>query len=317
MKAICPFCGYANSSDAQSCAQCGGSLANAQRKRARVPWASWVPAIPVAAFLWFQFDQTEKANARAESDRAQIVNAHQRELGRLRAEHEAREAKLEREHRATLNNARLISGELAGEQHADEWQRRQKHDPALARTLLERTLLEVERVGKDPSLTAEAALRKVAELVAPARSRIEVKPGDSGFIVRLAYRLSAVRPDESGGATHHTTSAEMRAEIEHVTARVIKDIFDYCGARGIERLSVSCNRAVVTGRDEDRRLVMRSLYRAVVEGPVAATVSSWREVSAGEVGKLMRVEHDVVSGIIITVNRGPALVEDPDSPLEF
>ena len=137
------------------------------------------------------------------------------------------------------------------------------------------------------------------------------------MILRVAFRLSAVRPEEAGGVTHHNSSAEMRTEIENVTAKVIKDIFDSCGARGIQRLSVSCNRAVVVGKDESQRLVMRSLYRASVEKPVAASVASWREVSVSEVAKLMRVEHDVVSGIIITQNRGRRLVEDPNEPLEF
>ena len=235
----------------------------------------------------------------------------------MRREHESAEAEAENKHRAMLSDARLISGAAAEENHAAEWKRRQSHDPALARTLLEKTLLEVERVGKDPSLTAEAALRRVAELVTPARSRIEVTQGERGAILRVAYRLSAVRPQETGGATHHASSAEMRAEIEEITAKVVKDIFDYCGARGIERLSVSCNRAIVMGKEENQRLAMRSLYRATVESAGAAVVASWRDVSVGDVATLMKVEHDVVSGIMITQSRGRTLREDPNEPLEF
>jgi hypothetical protein len=317
LKAICTFCGQSNSVSAQTCAQCGGALANARRQRSWIPWASWVPAIPVAALLWFQFQNAEQSIARANTNRQQLTAAHQNEIARLRAEHDKQESELEAKHRALLSDTQFVSGATATQRHTDEWKRRQKHDPEFARTLLEKTLLEVERVGKDPSLTAETALRKVAELVTPPRSRVEIKQGDSGFMVRVAYRLSAVRPEESGGATHHNTSAEMRAEIEHVTAQVMKDLFDYCGARGIERLSVSSNRALVIGKDDERRLVMRSLYRAVVEAPVAAGVSSWREISASEVAKIMHVEHDVLAGIIITFNRGQPLVEDPNAPLEF
>ena len=318
MKIICAFCGKANSATAQACAQCGGSLANARRERFRISWASWVPAIPVAVFLWFQSQQAQQEVARARVNREQILAAQKDELAKMRVEDERREGELEAKHRATMSDARLISGAAAAERHASEWKRRQSHDPEFARSLLEKTLLEVERVGKDPKLTAEEALRKVAELVTPPRSRVEVKPTEgNSFVVRVAYRLSAVRPEEAGGATHHTTSAEMRAEIEHVTAQVLKDIFDYCGTRKIERLSVSCNRALVIGKDENQRLVMRSLFRAVIEAPTAATISSWRDMSASEAANLMQVEHDVVAGIIITANRGPALIEDPNAPLEF
>ena len=235
----------------------------------------------------------------------------------MRAEHEKREAELEAKHRATMSDERLITGAIATEKHAEEWKRRQNHDPALARTVLEKTLLEVEKLGKDSSLTADAAVRKVAELVTPARSRIEVTQGDRGLVLRVAFRLSAVRPQEAGGVTHHGSSAEMRAEVEEITAKVIKDIFDYCGARGIQRLSVSCNRAVVIGKGDNQRLVMRSLYRAAVESEAAAAVANWRSVSVGEVANVMRVEHDVVSGIMITQSAGRRLVEDPNEPLEF
>lgn len=255
--------------------------------------------------------------ARVNADRQQIVAVHKAEMARMRADHDRREEELNVKHRAKLQDARLISGAAAADRHAKEWNQRQNHDPALARTVLERTLLEVERVAKDPNVTAETALRKVAELVTPPRSRIEVTRGESGFLIRVAFRLSAVRPEESGGATHHTSAAEMRAEIEHITAKVIKDIFDYCGGRGIERLSVSCNRAVVIGREAAQRLVMRSLYRASIGASEAATIASWRGASAADAARVMNVEHDVVSGILINKSSGRRLTEDPNEPLEF
>ena len=321
MKAICTFCGHANRADAHVCARCGGSLADAPRERFRIPWASWVPAIPLAALLWFEHSRFQQNTARAEeafnTAKNGIVAEQKAAAEKFQAEFAARENKLGAKHRAMLADAKLISGEEARVRHADEWQRRQNHDPALAASVMEKTLLEVERLGKDPALTSEAALQKVAELVTPEGSRIEVTKGDHGFIVRVAFRLSAVDPTESGGATRHTSAAEARKEIEEVTARVIKYLFEYTGARGIQRVSVSCNRALVTGPQGSERLAMRSLFRASVDGEKAASVSNWRNLSVGQVEALMNVEHDGLATLIITKGDKPGLALDPNEPLEF
>jgi hypothetical protein len=129
--------------------------------------------------------------------------------------------------------------------------------------------------------------------------------------------LSAVNPEEAAGSTHHTTSAEVRKEIEEITARLIKDVFESCGTRDIERLSVSCNRALVNGPDDHQRLVMRSLYRASIDSLRATGIANWRDLSTGQVAEAMQVEHDVIAGIIITRRPGARFVEDPNEPLEF
>jgi hypothetical protein len=211
----------------------------------------------------------------------------------------------------------LISGDEAAARHADEWTRRQNHDPAFAASVMEKTLLEVERLGKDQALTAEAALQKVAEMVTPPGSRIEVTRGDHGFIVRVAFRLAAVDPNEAGGGTIHTSPAEVRKEIEDVTARVMKDLFEFTGARGIERVSVSCNRALVTGGKGSERLAMRSLFRASVEGNKAGDVANWRRLSISQVLTMMKVEHDVLATLVITKGDRNGLMLDPNEPLEF
>jgi hypothetical protein len=321
VKAICTFCGHRNRGDAQTCAQCGGSLADARREQFRVPWASWVPAIPLAAVLFFQHSQNETVLAEArrqETDNSSAVTSRTETAAReLRERYEKQEAELESKHRAMLADARLISGEEARARHADEWQRRQNHDPAFAASVMEKTLLEVERLGKDSSLTAEAALQKAAEMVTPPGSRIEVSDGSRGFVVRVAFRLSAVDPNEAGGGTIRTSPAEIRKEIEDVTAHVIKDLFEYTGARGIERVSVSCNRALVTGKEGAERLEMRSLYRASVDGVAAGDVSNWRQLSISQVEAMMKVEHDVLATLVITRGGATGLTLDPNEPLEF
>jgi hypothetical protein len=321
VKALCSFCGHPNRAEASACSQCGASLANAKRQSARLPWATWLPGIPIAAILCFQYAGGQKAlaelRAEAESTMSQVSSGRQDSTRELQEAHDSEQAELEAKHRALLANKKFVSGEEADINHQEEWERRQNHDPKLAATVLEKTLLEVERLGKDPGLTAEAALRKVAELVTPPGSRIEVKPDDNGFIVRVAFRLAAVAPEEAGGATRHTSSAEVRKEIEEATARILKDLFDFTGARGIHRLSVSCNRALVSGKDEHERLVMRSLYRAVIESKDAARVANWRTISAGQVAEIMQIEHDVISSIIITTGGKVGLRLDPNEPLEF
>jgi hypothetical protein len=321
MKSICTFCGHANRAEAAHCACCGGSLADARRERFKLPLASWIPAIPVAALLSFQYMASERALSQIRSTTSgnaqRIAAEHQAALRKLQAEHDDRETALENTHRAQLADARLISGVNAAARHADEWRRRQAHDPAFANSLIEKTLLEVERLGKDPALSAEAALRKVAELVTPPGSRIEVTQGDRGFIVRVAFRLSAVDPNEAGGGTRHTSSADVRKQIEEVTAHVIKDLFDSTGARGIQRLSVSCNRALVTGKDDNEHLAMRSLYRAVVEADQASQIANWRSLSTRQIAALMKVEHDVLATVVISKGGKPGLTLDPNEPLEF
>jgi hypothetical protein len=321
VKVVCSFCGHANRADAQVCSQCGAGLANAKRQGFKLPWVTWAPAIPIAAILCFQYAGGQKALAKLRAEAAtttyQVSSGRQDSIRELKEAHDSEQADLEAKHRAMLANKRFISGDEADINHQEEWERRQNHDPKLASTVLEKTLLEVERLGKDPALTAEAALRKVAELVTPPGSRIEVKPDDNGFIVRVAFRLGAVAPEEAGGATRHTSSAEVRKEIEESTAHTLKDLFDFTGARGIHRLSVSCNRALITGKDEHERLVMRSLYRAVIESKEAARVANWRTISPGQVAEIMQIEHDVISSIIITEGGKVGLRLDPNEPLEF
>jgi hypothetical protein len=321
VKAICTFCGHTNRGDAEVCVQCGGSLAGAPRKRLRIPWASWVPAIPVAALLWFQYSRGEQLILQARTEAVAVIstNAGEEEARarELRERFQREDSDRETKHRAMLADAHLISGEDAKARHADEWKRRQNHDPSFAASVMEKTLLAVERLGNDPALTAEAALQKVAEMVTPPGSRIDVTRGDRGFVVRVAFRLSAVDPNEAGGGTLHTSAAEVRKEIEDVTARVMKDLFKFTGARGIERVSVSCNRALVTGGSGSERLAMRSLYRASVEGDKAGDVANWRHLSVSQVEAMMKVEHDMLATLVITKGDRNGLTLDPNEPLEF
>ena len=52
----------------------------------------------------------------------------------------------------------------------------------------------------------------------------------------MAFKMSEVSAHEKGAVTKHTSTSSMRREIEELSACRIKELFDYCGSRGIERL---------------------------------------------------------------------------------
>jgi hypothetical protein len=143
-----------------------------------------------------------------------------------------------------LRNEALVSGALARQQHEREWVQRVAHDPAIAKSAMERTLLEMEQVGHDPQRNAQQAFAEVARLAAPPGSRIDVRPSGKRFAVQVAFRMSALSQNESGAVTKHHTTESMRREIRDLSADVMKALFDYCGSRGIEKLWVTCNHAM-------------------------------------------------------------------------
>jgi hypothetical protein len=305
LTAICSFCGRRNPGSAVLCGGCGGSLADARRTAFRFTWSHWLPGVLVALLWAAEFTQIHDARMRTrkrmDAEIARLDTTRVTQLADLETDYAAQEFAAEKAHQRRMANDALISGAAAQANHLEEWKGRQAHKPEFAASLLEQTLLQVEKLGRDPATRAEVALKEVARMVSPAGSRIEVTPNGERFIVRVAFRLSAVMPGEAGGGTKHTSSAELRKEVEEVSARVVKEIFDYCGSRGIERLSVSCNRALrERPSDGEERLRMRSLYRVSIDVAKASSVADWRRLSLAEVSKLLKVEHDMISTIAIT-----------------
>jgi hypothetical protein len=243
---------------------------------------------------------------------------------------EARQVEAEeRAHQARLRDEALISGALAGRNHEAEWARRQAHDPAIAKSAMEETLLRMEQVGRDPHLSAQAALTEVARLAAPPHSRIEVAPNGDGFEVKVAFLMSALSANENGAVTKHHDTASMRREIEALSAHVTKALFDYCGSRGIERLMVTCNHAMrrtivpqnATPAERDELLrrapvVLGRLYRVGLDGAQARSIADWRRISTAKVIGMMRVEFDDLKTLQISgFAMGPQ--QDPEGQLEF
>lgn len=293
MKRTCPFCGFSNQAATTACAQCGADLpapAHEQGAWLKILWL--LPPLLTGAFLAQTFLSAKPPAA--------ALSAPPTTNTPPNVEH------LLTTNLARLNDPDVLSGKVAAARHAEEWTRRRAHDPAFARTLVEQSILKLERIGKDEALSAEESLRRVAEMVLPSGSRVEVTRAEAGrFKVRAAFRLSAFTPADFTGATHHTTVSEMRQDIEDATARVMKDLFDYCGARGIESISVSCNSVVSeTTKDplgkEEKVSRHRSLYRAMLDFEAASSVASWRDITLASVKRLMKVDRDLTPTLIIT-----------------
>jgi hypothetical protein len=266
------------------------------------------------------------------SELQRLETAHVRELEAKRAEEAQRLQAAESGHKATLQNTALISGELAQARRTQEWQKRLAHDPEFAHSALERSILRMEKVGADPSLAARDALDEVARLATPPGSRIEVTNAHDKFAIRVAFKMSAVTHGEAGGITKHLTTDSMRREAREMSAHVIKELFDHCGARGIARLSVSCNHAIYrhgiipgAATEAERKelekrggLMMACLYRVTIDASQARGVPDWRAISIPRVMQLMRVDYDGISGIKLSdLPRDFPMQEDPNMQLEF
>jgi len=189
----------------------------------------------------------------------------------------------------------------------------------------------MERIGADSTVSAQAALQQVAALAAPAGSRIEVTPANGRYVVRVAFKMSALTQHEKGAVTKHQTIAAMRREVRALSAQVMRDLFDYCGVRGIERLSVSCNHTVqqanvpAAATESERRdllrragVAMSCIYRARIDAAAASRITEWRTAPNTALLDLISVDYDGLDAITITqASRTGAREADPEMPLQF
>jgi hypothetical protein len=256
-------------------------------------------------------------------------NADAAELAIAQADEEKKIADERAQQAQLLNDPEFRSGELANKRHAAEWAKRIAHDPSFAISSLDKTLLKMEQLGRDPAVAAQAALQEVALMALPPGSRVEVVPAGDKFVVRTAFKMSAMSTHEKGAVTKHTSTASMRREIENLSARLAQQLFDYCGSRGIERVTISCNHTVkssmvplgATPRERKYILraatpVMSSLYRMRVDASSLAAAGKWRSLSIPQMLHLMSVERDGLQTLAID-NFLNAEAEDPNMPPEF
>ena len=286
----------------------------------------------LAGVAAYQAVAVARLKSRLAAERAESQRQNQEAA---KAEREALAVEIAAEetaHQARLQDPAFLSGALARKRHEEEWARRLTHDPQVATTAMEANLLRMEQVGRDPAVAAQAALEEVARLAAPAGSRVQVTPSGERFTVKVAFRMSALSANEAGAVTKHHTTDDMRREIENLSARVTRDLFDYCGSRGIEKISVSCNHALrrasitpanATAEEKEALLAraavtMGNLYRASLNQAQARAISDWRRVPMRVLYPMMKVEYDGLQTLrILEADSGPSQTRDPEGPLEF
>jgi hypothetical protein len=277
---------------------------------------------------WRQM-RLNRLEAALAAERTQAFAGHANAVAQQDRAH-ARLDQLDRDQRLRLTNTALLSGALARERHRKEWALRVAHDPSLARTVLETNLLTMERLGQDASLAAQSALEKVALMAAPRGSRVGIEPEGDGFRVRVAFMMSRLSRNESGAVTQFHSTAAMRVKIQELSSRVMRDLYDFCGSRGIKSISVTCDhtlrQAVVPGNattEERQELldrappIMARLYRVSLDRSHARAVADWRQVSLGTVTQLSSVEYDGLTSLTITMGSPFQDTRDAASLLQF
>jgi hypothetical protein len=247
----------------------------------------------------------ERAVTVADQDRLEQARIDKEEASRL----------------SDLQNLAVLSGAAARDRHEKEWSMRVAHDPRLARTILETNLLTMEELGQDTTLAAQTVLERVALLASPQGSRVEVTPEGDEFRVRVAFMMSRMSSHEAGAVTKYTTTAAMREEIQELSAHVLRDLYSYCGSRGIRSISVTCNHTLLQtlalpgATDEERMLLLQRarpmparLYRVSLDETRAAAIADWRRASLSRVAELSTVEYDGL--VTLTISSNPLANQD-------
>lgn len=355
----CQACGYSALGSSTSCERCGrpfGSfpsptaLPNPSAPRLRpdldqllvveapisrgtpklLHWLLWA-GLGIGVALGIELTLTARLKLELDRDLEKLAGRHQQEMDSTRASEEQRIQLDEANFARVLSDPSMVGGVQAKQRQREEWARRQKHDPSLANTEMEKRLLQMERLGASPEVAAQQALEQVAQLASPSESKVEIAPQQGGYHVRVAFKLSSRKGEEAGAVTRHLDSASLQREVEEVSASVMRDLYDFCGNRSITGVTVACNRAVrqwdiVPGatkaeqerREREAKSVMSCIYRASMSEGVARTIASWRGASLSQVISKLNVEMDTTQSIRIRQNAGnPSERVDPKTELKF
>lgn len=295
-----------------------------RRKPRLVTGLAWVVG-SIVVCLCIEITLSARLRLQLDRDLERVRNGHRQELEELRETDAKRVQEDEDRFAQVLQDAGTIGGGEARRRRQHEWDRRLKHDPELAHSELEKRLLQMERLGASPEVAAEQALNQVAQLASPAESRIEILPSREGYHVRVAFKLSSRKGDETGTVTRHHDSASLRREVEEVSASVMRDLYDFCGSRSLAEVTVACNRAVLRWSvrpgasqaeqeksEREAKPVLSCIYRASMTDEVARTVGSWRSVSLSQVISKLNVEKDTTQSI--RIRQDPVAAGDKVDP---
>jgi len=137
-------------------------------------------------------------------------------------------------------------------------------------------------------------------------------------VLSVSFDMSSLTSGEQGSRTKHHTKAQLRREVEDLTARVFKDVFFHCGRREIAAVAVGCKHGVVMrgqappdkaahrARDElplfwqvEADLATRDgevkdivLFMSEITHSTASTIHDWRTIKTYELAERWHVVQD-------------------------
>lgn len=264
----------------------------------------------------------------AEKARLQVAQENAWAGEKARLEQQLREVQVELERK--LQDKDWLSGARAARQREEEWKQRLQHAPRFAQTGTERRLVEMGRLARSESMKAEQALEKAALLAAPPGSKVEVRPANGKYDVRVAFHLSALSEPGTGGFGVQSNADGLRTELHRRAAQFIKDLHATCGGRGLGRITISCNHEVVHSfvpKHADplelelfkrrARPVMSSVYRLSLGPEALASESQWPHLPAWKVLPLLKVEKDGLMHLRLSRELQRAHPAEPNARFEF
>lgn len=263
---------------------------------------------------------TIQSNAAAHSD---ALRKEKEKQGKQASEEMVR-------HRELMGDVALLSGDKARLRHEEEWSRRRAYAPEFAITAIERVMLRMHQVAGNKELPMEKVMEEVALLASPAGSQAEVRRRDGRLLLNVAFRMSALSSKEAGAVTAHTSKESLRNEAINLCARVMRDVYEHCGTRDIDRVQLSCNHAVQQARvslfasEYEKRqafagapVVWSVLYRCSLPGRMAEKVPKWHDASMNSIKSMLAVQEDRFSTLTISGHTTSGSQRDPEAPLKF
>jgi hypothetical protein len=186
-----------------------------------------------------------------------------------------------------LEIAKKARGEnLAAQHREEEYEKRLALDPALAQSDREKAMLKMKAIGEDPEIPDKEAVEKIVKLACPPKSGFLVtEQKNGGFMVQVAFPYKWV-------VDSHPEMAKYLPgyyyEVQKTAAGIMKDVFQFGGARNIASLTVACQNIVSVKTSEGVKKELRDLF--IVSG--SPGTADWARVSRPEVENVWSKKRD-------------------------
>ena len=230
-------------------------------------------------------------------------------------------------HQERLDDAPRIARErIAYAAHMDEWERRTAHDPELASTAREKTLVRMQALAQS-GLTAVERLKEIATLASPRQSNVKVRGAPGQYRVHVTFNLTELTSGEQGSATKHKSVASLKREVVSTICRIMRDLYRHCGTQDLRDVTVGCQRGVLARElDQDKlrrsgmtmkelaqrlqnaspisrerlmqsvtteRLTTMTIYRAALDRRATRRIGDWQSAQLHEIENILsRVEDE-------------------------